>query len=72
MLPSSYVKGDNRADKVTVRTEKKVKALVDEQSGWKIPVTELRHFSFMGEWKEYVAEIILTPGVFKKYHWEEE
>ena len=67
-----YVKGDNRADKVTVRTEKKVKALVDEQTGWKIPVTEFRHFSFMGERKEYVAEVVLNPGVFKKYHWEEE
>lgn len=71
MILYRYVKGDNRADKVTVRTEKKVKALVDEQTGWKIPVTELRHFSFMGERKEYVAEIVLMPGAFKKYHWEE-
>ena len=71
MILYRYVKGDNRADKVTVRTERKVKALVDVQTGWKIPVTEIRHFSYRGESIEYVAEVVLTPGVLKKYRWEE-
>ena len=71
MILYRYVKGENHADQVTVRTGKKVKALIDEQTGWKLPVTERIHRSYLGETREYVAEVILTPGVFKKYHWEE-
>ena len=71
MILYRYVKGDNRTDKVLVRTDKKVTALVDVQSGWKLPVTEISHRSYWGESKEYVAEVVLTPGIFKKYRWEE-
>ena len=71
MILYRYVKGDNRADKVTVRTGKKVKALVDVQTGHKIPAIEIHHRSYFGEWTEYLAEVILQPGFIKKYRWEE-
>lgn len=65
-----YVKGDPRTDRVTVHTGKEASALVDETTGRKIPARKvMRHENFK-MLTEYVAEVLLVPGVFGKYRWE--
>ena len=65
-----YVKEDLRTDRVTLHTRKEVSALVDVESGRKIPVQKTVRFEDFRMLTEYTAEVILVPGIFRKYRWE--
>ena len=67
MILYRYVKGDLHPDTVTVRTRKKVRALVDTASGREIPVREERLWEDFTPAVEYAADIVLQPGTFAKY-----
>ena len=67
MILYRYVKGDLHPDMVTVRTRKKVRALVDTASGREIPVREERLWEDFTPAVEYAADIVLQPGTFAKY-----
>ena len=67
MILYRYVKGDLHPDTVTVRTRKKVRALVDTASGREIPVREERLWEDFTPTVEYAADIVLQPGTFAKY-----
>ncbi|MBQ2032441.1 MAG: hypothetical protein II483_09575 [Lachnospiraceae bacterium] len=67
MILYRYVKGDLHPDTVTVRTRKKVRALVDTASGREIPVREERLWEDFTPAVEYAADIVLQPGAFAKY-----
>ncbi len=66
-----YVKTDLHPDTVRLHTRKKVRALLDVESGREIPVQETRLWEDFTPAAEYSAEVILTPGVFRKYRWVE-
>lgn len=68
MILYRYVKGDMHPDTVTVRTRKKVRALVDTASGREISVREERLWEDFTPAVEYAADIVLQPGTFAKYH----
>ena len=68
MILYRYVKGDLHPDTVTVRTRKKVRALVDTASGREISVREERLWEDFTPTVEYAADIVLQPGTFAKYH----
>lgn len=68
MILYRYVKGDLHPDTVTVRTRKKVRALVDTASGREISVREERLWEDFTPAVEYAADIVLQPGTFAKYH----
>lgn len=70
MVLYRYVKGDLHPDKVTLHTGKESGALVDDVTGEKIPVREIRRHEDFREIKEYVADVTVVPGVFRKFHWE--
>ena len=67
MILYRYVKGDLHPDTVTVRTRKKVRALVDTASGHEISVREERLWEDFTPAVEYAADIVLQPGTFAKY-----
>ncbi len=67
MILYRYVKGDLHPDTVTVRTRKKVRALVDTASGGEISVREERLWEDFTPTVEYAADIVLQPGTFAKY-----
>ena len=67
MILYRYVKGDLHPDTVTVRTRKKVRALVDTASGREISVREERLWEDFTPAVEYAADIVLQPGTFAKY-----
>lgn len=67
MILYRYVKGDLHPDTVTVRTRKKVRALVDTASGREISVREERLWEDFTPTVEYAADIVLQPGTFAKY-----
>jgi len=67
MILYRYVKGDLHPDTVTVRTRKKVRALVDTASGREISVREERLWEDFTPVVEYAADIVLQPGTFAKY-----
>ncbi len=67
MILYRYVKGDLHPDTVTVRTRKKVRALVDTASGREISVREERLWEDFSPAVEYAADIVLQPGTFAKY-----
>ena len=67
MILYRYVKGDLHPDMVTIRTRKKVCALVDTASGREIPVREERLWEDFTPAVEYAADIVLQPGTFAKY-----
>ncbi len=67
MILYRYVKGDLHPDTVTVRTRKKVRALVDTASGREISVREERLWEDFSPTVEYAADIVLQPGTFAKY-----
>ena len=66
-----YVKNDSHSTRVTLHTSKKVKALKDINSGREIPAREVMLFEDFERHTEYVAEVILQPGMFTAYKWEE-
>ena len=65
-----YVKADNNTAHVKVHTTKEVKALVSLTSGRKFPVHKVELREDFERRDEYVAEGIVTPGVFDRYAWE--
>jgi len=67
MILYRYVKGNLHPDTVTVRTRKKVRALVDTASGGEISVREERLWEDFTPTVEYAADIVLQPGTFAKY-----
>ncbi len=66
-----YVKDDLRPDTVTLHTRRSVKALLDVASGTEIPVRETKLWEDFEPAKEYTADVVLTPGVMRKYRWVE-
>lgn len=70
MILYRYVKGDPRPERVTVHTAKEVSTLVDDVTGRKYPAHNTIRFENFQMHAESVAEIVLAPGVFGKYHWE--
>ena len=69
MILYRYVQGQNHPQRVTFHTTKEVNALLDEQTGIRIPVTKIRMFEDFKERIEYTADVLSVPGVFKKYRW---
>ncbi|MCR5675034.1 MAG: hypothetical protein K6G16_04920 [Lachnospiraceae bacterium] len=71
-----YVKGDVRPAHVTVRTRKPVKALVDTHTdprfpeGRRFPAHPVTVQEDFEEYTEYCADVMLIPGLFRKYRWE--
>ena len=70
MILYRYVKEDLHPDTVTIRTRKKVRALVDTASGREIPVREERLWEDFTPAVEYAADVILQPGQFVKFRFE--
>ena len=70
MILYKYVKGNVRPSHVTLHTTKKAVALKDVLSGEKIPVHEVGFNEDFDKVTEYVADVILAPGVFRMFKWE--
>ncbi|MCR5087854.1 MAG: hypothetical protein K6B39_10760 [Lachnospiraceae bacterium] len=70
MILYRYVKEDLRPDTVTLRTRRKVRALVDIAGGREIPVREERLWEDFTPAAEYAADVVLVPGQFIKLRWE--
>ena len=70
MILYKYVKGNVRPSHVTLHTTKKAVVLKDVLSGEKIPVYEVGFNEDFDKVKEYVADVILAPGVFRMFKWE--
>ena len=70
MILYRYVKEDLRPDTVTLRTRRKVRALVDIAGGREIPVREERLWEDFTPAAEYAADVVLMPGQFIKLRWE--
>ena len=69
MILYRYVKGDPRTDKVLLHTAEEATALLDMETGWKFPVQKVTRREDFRMSTEYVAEVLLFPGVFRKYRW---
>ena len=65
-----YVKEPLRSDRVTIHTDKEVTALVDVASGRKIPAHKVVKFVDFRLKEAYEADVMLSPGTFRKYQWE--
>ncbi len=70
MILYRYVKGDLHPACVTLHTGKEVSVLVDMTTGEKIPVIPRKVREDFEETYEYTADVILVPGIFRKYKWE--
>ena len=65
-----YVKEPLRSDRVTIHTDKEVTALVDVASNRRIPAHKVVKFVDFRLKESYEAEVMLSPGTFRKYQWE--
>ena len=65
-----YVKDEIRPSHVKVYTTKDAKILKDTTTGWEIKASSITVFENWQEKTYHVADVILEPGVFKKYRWE--
>ena len=65
-----YVKDEIRPSHVKVYTTKDAKILKDTTTGWEIKTSSITVFENWQEKTYNVADVILEPGVFKKYRWE--
>lgn len=65
-----YVKEPLRSDRVTIHTDKEVTALVDVASARRIPAHKVVKFVDFRLKESYEAEVMLSPGTFRKYQWE--
>ena len=65
-----YVKEPIRSDRVTIHTDKEVTALVDVASNRKIPAHKVVKFVDFRLKEVYEADVMLSPGTFRKYVWE--
>ncbi len=66
-----YVKNDLHSAHVTLHTTKKTGALVDMITGEKYPVHPVTIFEDFERREEYTADVVLHPGIFRKFKWEE-
>ena len=70
MILYRYVKGDLRPGQVSLYTTKDVSCLTDTVTGEKIGTgTCIIHEDWTGT-RYSVADIVLVPGVFRKFRWE--
>jgi hypothetical protein len=65
-----YVKEPIRSDRVTIHTDREVTALIDVASGRKIPARKVVKFVDFRLKEVYEADVMLSPGTFRKYVWE--
>ncbi len=65
----SYVKGDLHPDVVSVHTDKEVKALKCTTSEREFEVRKVTLREDFETREEYVADVLITPGLFEKYVW---
>lgn len=70
MILYRYVKSDLHPEKITLHTGRKAGALVDDVTGERIPVREILRREDFCQTTEYLADVKLTPGSFRKMHWE--
>ena len=70
MVLYRYVKEDLHFDKVTLHTSREVSVLLDVESGRRIPVNKVMRFEDFRLRTEYTADLLLMPGMFRKYRWE--
>ncbi len=71
MILYRYVKNRVKPEHVTLHTNKKVKALRDIVNDREYRVREVTVFEDFEKITEYVADIVLNPGVIAAYKWEE-
>ncbi len=65
-----YVRDDIHTDRAVLHTGQKVSALVDMVSGQRIPIRKVTRTEDYILKSEYVAEVLVVPGVFGKYRWD--
>ncbi|MCR5594918.1 MAG: hypothetical protein K6G12_03655 [Lachnospiraceae bacterium] len=70
MILYRYVKADLNAAHVVLHSKNKVNALVDIETGEKYPVTAITVSEDFETNEEYVADVVLQPGIFRKFRWE--
>ncbi len=70
MILYRYVKREGNPERVTVHTESKVRALVDTETGKRFEAHKVTVFQDFEETEEYVADMILEPGIFYHCKWE--
>ena len=64
-----YVKGDLHPDVVAVHTDKEVKALKGVASGREFEARKVTVREDFETREEYVADVLIVPGLFEKYVW---
>ncbi|MBQ9332710.1 MAG: hypothetical protein IJS12_00055 [Lachnospiraceae bacterium] len=69
MILYRYAKADLHTDRVRIHTSRPVKALKCVDNGWEFPVNKVTVREDFEEREEYVADVVLEPGIFGKYIW---
>ncbi len=70
MIFYRYVKENIRPSHIKVYTEREVSCLKDVMTGNTIDVSTITVWENWQKKKRYVADLILTPGVFRRFKWE--
>jgi hypothetical protein len=70
MILYRYVKDDLRPGHVTFHSRQRVNSLRDVTRGISVPVHEVRFAEDFEPVTEYVADVILESGSFRKFRWE--
>ncbi len=72
MILYRYVKGNVHSTRVVLHTRQQVQALRDMVSGRTIPARKITFREDFETVTEYIAEVILMPGVISSFVWEDE
>ncbi|MBP3878159.1 MAG: hypothetical protein J6E44_09405 [Lachnospiraceae bacterium] len=70
MILYRYVKEGAHPEHVILHTAGKAAYLNDAMSGERIPLRERIRIEDFRTWTEYTADVVLEPGIFRKYRWE--
>lgn len=70
MIVYRYVKPDLNAAHALIHTTRKASALVDACTGREYPVREVSFEEDFESITEYVADVVIEPGVFTKFCWK--